>query len=150
MMNSKAKAAKECSRPRCKDDAASPRANFCIECFTKNAALASSKRKVRGGNTTTKRAKGVLGNGGNTTTRRGEGVLGNSGNTMTGRKKKAAGKRCGVRRSAKRALVLKKRWLDLILAGQKTWEIRGSSTGKRGWIHFAESQAGGELRGILS
>ena len=79
-----------------------------------------------------------------------KGVLGNSGNTMTGRKKKAAGKRCGVRRSAKRALVLKKRWLDLILAGQKTWEIRGSSTGKRGWIHFAESQAGGELRGILS
>ena len=32
---------------------------------------------------------------------------------------KGAGKRSGVRRSAKRALVLKKKWLDLILAGQK-------------------------------
>ena len=67
--------------------------------------------------------------------------------TTTGRKKKRAGKRSGVRRSAKRALVVKKRWLDLILAGQKKWEIRGSSTAKRGWIHFAESQAGGKLMG---
>ena len=52
-----------------------------------------------------------------------------------------------MRRSAKRALVVKKRWLDLILAGQKKWEIRGSSTAKRGWIHFAESRAGGKLVG---
>ena len=37
--------------------------------------------------------------------------------------------------------------LDRILAGRKTLEIRGSSTSKRGWIHFAESQAGGKLRG---
>ena len=42
---------------------------------------------------------------------------------------------------------MKKKWLDLILAGQKTWEIRGSSTSKRGWVHFAESQSGGKLRG---
>ena len=61
--------------------------------------------------------------------------------------KKDAGKRSGLRRSAKKALVVKKKWLDLILAGRKTWEIRGSSTSKRGWIHFAESQAGGKLRG---
>ena len=52
-----------------------------------------------------------------------------------------------MRRSAKRALIVKKKWLDLILAGQKKWEIRGSSTAKRGWIHFAESQAGGKLMG---
>ena len=57
------------------------------------------------------------------------------------------GKRSGLRRSAKKALVVKKKWLDLILAGKKTWEIRGSSTSKRGWVHFAESQAGGMLRG---
>ena len=60
---------------------------------------------------------------------------------------KGAGKRSGVRRSAKRALVVKKKWLDLILAGQKKWEIRGRSTAKRGWVHFAESQAGGKLMG---
>ena len=35
----------------------------------------------------------------------------------------------------------------MILARQKKWEIRGSSTAKRGWIHFAESQAGGKLMG---
>ena len=35
----------------------------------------------------------------------------------------------------------------MIFAGQKKWEIRGSSTAKRGWIHFAESQAGGKLMG---
>ena len=64
-----------------------------------------------------------------------------------GKVKKDAGKRSGLRRSAKKALVVKKKWLDLILAGQKTWEIRGSSTSKRGWVHFAESQAGGKLTG---
>ena len=125
MVKTKAKASKKCSRPRCTNDAVSTRSKFCIACFKKNASLASSKRKVFGGG----------------------GVLGNSGNTTTGRKKKRAGKRSGVRRSAKRALVVKKRWLDLILAGQKKWEIRGSSTTKRGWIHFAESQAGGKLMG---
>ena len=132
MVLTKAKASKKCSRPRCTNDAVSTRSKFCTACFKKNASLASSKRKVFGGNTTTARGKGVLGNGGNTT---------------TGRKKKRAGKRSGVRRSAKRALVVKKRWLDLILARQKKWEIRGSSTAKRGWIHFAESQAGGKLMG---
>ena len=150
MVKTKAKASKKCSRPRCTNDAVSTRAKFCTACFKKNASLASSKRKVFGGggvlgNSGNARGKGVLGNGGNTTTARG--VLGNCGNTTTGRKKKGAGKRSGVRRSAKRALVVKKKWLDLILAGQKKWEIRGSSTAKRGWIHFAESQAGGKLMG---
>ena len=125
MVITKAKASKKCSRPRCTNDAVSTRSKFCTACFKKNASLASSKRKVFGGG----------------------GVLGNSGNTTTGKKKKRAGKRSGVRRSAKRALVVKKRWLDLILARQKKWEIRGSSTAKRGWIHFAESQAGGKLVG---
>ena len=121
--------------PRCKNAAASSRAKFCTGCFKKNASSASRKRKVHGG------GHGVIGNSG------GHGVIGNKGNTTTGRKKKGAGKRSGVRRSAKRALVVKKKWLDLILTRQKKWEIRGSSTAKRGWIHFAESQAGGKLRG---
>ena len=43
--------------------------------------------------------------------------------------------------------MVKKEWLDLILSGRKTWEIRGMATSKRGWIHFAERQAGGKLMG---
>ena len=84
------------------------------------------------------------GNAGNAT---GKGSSQNGGNVKKGKIKKRAGERSGVRRSAKTALVVKKKWLDLILAGRKTWEIRGSSTTKRGWIHFAESQAGGKLMG---
>ena len=44
------------------------------------------------------------------------------------------------------ALTIKKKWLDLILASRKTWEIRGTSTKRRGFIHFAESGSG-QLRG---
>ena len=61
--------------------------------------------------------------------------------------RKRAGKQSGLKRSAKYALVVKKQWLDLIFAGDKDWEIRGSSTARRGWIHFAESKAGGKLVG---
>ena len=104
--------------PRCKNDAASPRARFCAGCFKKNASSASLKRKVYGG-----------------------------GNTVTGRQKKSAGARSGVKRSAKFALVVKKHWLDKILAGEKKWEIRGSSTSRRGWIHLAHSKAGGTVVG---
>lgn len=39
-------------------------------------------------------------------------------------------------------LILKKTWLDLILDGKKTWEIRGSDTKKRGRILLAESGTG--------
>ena len=53
----------------------------------------------------------------------GKGSPGNAGNVKKGRIKKRAGERSGVRRSAKRALVVKKKWLDLILAGRKTWEL---------------------------
>ena len=113
----KAKPVSKCRMPRCINSATSPRAKFCIECFKKNAKLASLKRKVW------------------------------AGNKKKGKVKKNAGKRRGLRRSAKKALVVKKKWLDLILAGQKTWEIRGSSTSQRGWVHFAESQSGGKLRG---
>ena len=39
-------------------------------------------------------------------------------------------------------LIIKKKWLDLILAGQKTWEIRGSNTKVRGRIALIESGSG--------
>jgi hypothetical protein len=61
--------------------------------------------------------------------------------------KKTAGKRSALKRSSRYALVIKKHWLNLILSGEKTWEIRGSSTTRRGWIHLAESRAGGKLIG---
>jgi len=54
----------------------------------------------------------------------------NAGNETKGAAKKRAGGRSGLKRSAKIALVVKKRWLDQILAGVKDWEIRGSSTAK--------------------
>ena len=44
------------------------------------------------------------------------------------------------------ALTVKKEWLDLILAGEKTWEIRSTSTDRRGLIHFVQSGSG-QLRG---
>ena len=71
----------------------------------------------------------------------------NAGNGRNGASKKAAGKRSGLKRSAKYCLVVKKKWLDLILAGSKDWEIRGCSAQRRGWFHFAESGSGGKLVG---
>jgi hypothetical protein len=85
---------------------------------------------------------GNPGNNGNRT-----GNTGNKGNTKKGIAKKRAGARSGVKRSSKVALVVKKRWLDKILAGEKDCEIRSSNTSRRGWIHFAESKAGGKLMG---
>lgn len=39
-------------------------------------------------------------------------------------------------------LIVKKPWIDLILDGEKTWEIRGCDTKKRGRILLAESGTG--------
>lgn len=41
-----------------------------------------------------------------------------------------------------RGLIIKKKWLDLILSGDKTWEIRGTNTTIRGEIFLIESGAG--------
>lgn len=41
-----------------------------------------------------------------------------------------------------KALIIKKRWLDLILAKRKSWEIRGSRTTIRGRIGLIESGSG--------
>ena len=144
MMETKAKASNKCSKPRCRNDAASRRAKFCTECFKTNASCASSKRKVFGGNTTTARGKGVLGNRGNAS---GKGTLGNKGNTTTGQKKKKAGKRSALRRSTKMLLIVKNPWLDLILSKDKTWEIRDAQTKQRGKVHLALSGAGGRIVG---
>ena len=101
---------------------------------------ANSMRKGYGGNI---EAKGSIGNRGNTSIgqskkeanskRKGyggnteaKGSIGNRGNTSIGRSKKAAGKRSALRRCSKMLLVLKAPWLDLILSGKKTWEIRGT------------------------
>ena len=68
----KAKAkVKKCSKPRCRNNAASPRAKFCIGCF-KDKARCTGARSTGGGN---RGAKGVIGNRG------GMGVIGNSGNS---------------------------------------------------------------------
>jgi hypothetical protein len=40
------------------------------------------------------------------------------------------------------ALVIRKRWLDLILAGEKTWEMRSKRTQKRGKIGLIEQGSG--------
>ena len=92
----KAKAkVKKCSKPRCRNNAASPRAKFCIRCFKDNARCTGA------------RSTGA------------KGVIGNSGNTNSGKKKKLAGKRSALRRSTKMLLVVKNPWLEFILAGKK-------------------------------
>ena len=55
--------------------------------------------------------------------------------------RKKAGQRSGERRKAEVALVIKKNGLDKILSGKKVWEIRSSSTKRRGWIHLAQSKS---------
>ena len=87
--------AKCVNHKRCGNQAKGPRARYCAQCFRDNAAR-----------------KGSLSSG----NAKGKGSLGNAGNVQTGSVKKRAGERSGVRRSAKSALVVKKRWLDKILA----------------------------------
>ena len=106
------------SQPKC------PRAIYCAACFKANAAR-----------------KGNLSSGNSA------GNPGNAIHVQTCSINNRAGERSGVMRSAKSVLVVKRRWLDKILAGQKTWEIRGGPTAKRGWIHFAQSGTAGKLMG---
>jgi len=172
-MKTKLKTRKKCSTRNCENYAASSRAKFCPGCFAKAAASANLKRKVFGGNTAIGRskkeanskrknyggnieAKGSIGNRGNikakgSTDNQGnieaKGSMNNRGNTSVGRSKKAAGKRSALRRCSKMVLVLKAPWLQLILSGKKTWEIRGTQTKQRGTIHLALSGAGGQIAG---
>jgi len=87
------------------------------------------------------------GNYGNAGNRNGSGNYGNAGNRKKGTLKENAHQRSALKRSARYALVIKKKWLDLILLRKKQWEIRGENTTKRGWIHLAQSKAGGKLLG---
>jgi len=112
----------------------------------------SAKRKTYGGGGNSK-AKGAYGNSGNSSAK---GAYDNSGsakrktyggNTTIGKSKKRAGKRSGLRRSTKALLVMKQPWLDLILSGEKTWEIRGTQTTQRGKIHLSLSGGGGRIMG---
>ena len=150
---------KQCSKPRCRNNAASPRAKFCIGCFKDNArctgARTGGNSGAKGviGNSGNSSAKGVIGNSGgkgvigNSGNSSAKGLMGNSGNTNSGQKKKFAGKRSALRRSTKMLLVVKNPWLELILAGKKVWEIRDASTKVRGKIHLALSGGGGRIVG---
>ena len=83
----KAKAkVKKCSKPRCRNNAASPRAKFCIGCFKDNARCTGARSTG---------AKGVIGNSGNSSAK---GVIGNSGNSSA---KGVIGNSGGGNRSAK-------------------------------------------------
>jgi hypothetical protein len=41
-----------------------------------------------------------------------------------------------------KALLVREPWIDLILAGEKTWELRGSRTSTRGCIALVQSGTG--------
>lgn len=41
-----------------------------------------------------------------------------------------------------KALIIKKPWIDLILSGQKTWEMRSRKTHFSGWIGLIEQGSG--------
>ena len=41
-----------------------------------------------------------------------------------------------------RALIVRKPWIDLILSGQKTWEMRSRKTHLTGWIGLIEQGTG--------
>jgi hypothetical protein len=125
---------------RCGRKAKSPRSKFCLPCFTANAAR---KGALSAGNVTAAGAPGNAGNAtavgapGNAGNAIAVGAPGNAGNQTKGRIKKRAGKRSGLKRSSAVALVVKKKWLDLLLAGKKDWEIRGAKTTRRVRIHLA-------------
>ena len=146
-----------CATLGCGRQTASSRAKFCRQCFLESARANSLKRRsFRGGSVVGNKgnitARGVVGNKGNTTAGQSKVNAAETrksfkGNTQTGQSKRSAGKRSGLKRSAKHALVVKKRWLDKILDGEKDWEIRSSRTRHRGWVFFAQSKATGQLLG---
>jgi len=105
-----------------------------------NAGNPKAKGSV--GNAGNPKAKGSFGHAGNP---KAKGSVANAGNMNADHAEMA--KRSNLKQSARIALVVKKQWLDKILTCEKDWEIRGCSTARRGWIHFAQSKAGGILVG---
>lgn len=41
-----------------------------------------------------------------------------------------------------RALIIREPWIELILSGRKTWEIRGTATSVRGRIGLIRARSG--------
>ena len=143
-----AKAKSNLCTKNCGRRAKTKRSKLCSICFRANAAksgaLGSGNKSGNPGNSGNKsgnpggsgnkRASGNPGNSGNKNGNPGNsgnksasGNPDNAGNQRKGRSKKKAGKRSGIKRSAKVALVVKKKWLDLILKGRKDWEILHAS-----------------------
>ena len=91
---------------KCGRQAKGPHARFCTSCFVSRAAFCGKRTS---GNSS---ASGNPGNVGNSS-----GNIGNAGNVKKGKEKKDAGKRSGLRRSAKKAPVVKKKCLVLIFVG---------------------------------
>ena len=123
----------------------SPRAKYCWECFLSNASRSGFKSGGGiPGNAGNANARGKRGNAGNAGAR---GKKGNMGNVQKGMTKKRAGARSGRKRATKNLLIVKNPWLEKILSRTKTWEIRGTSTQKRGLIHLGLSGSGGKILG---
>ena len=108
----------QCSTSRCHRRVPSERAKLCLLCRHR-MALVSGGRSA--GN------RNAAGNPNNAGNGNAAGDPNNAGNGRKGASKKTAGKRSALKRSAKYCLVVKKKWLDLILAGSKDWEIHGCS-----------------------
>jgi hypothetical protein len=152
-----------CAAKPCENDVATPRSTLCPRhrlIKAKESGRTSSGNKKAGkrkrdagaassGNKKvgkTKRDAGAASSGNKEVGKRKRDAGAIRGNMEVGKTKCDAGRRSGLRRCAAMALTVKKEWLDLILAGKKTWEIRGTSTDRRGLIHFAQSGSG-QLRG---
>ena len=115
---------------KCGRQAKGPYARFCLPCFVANSKLrgseSSGNSRASGSPRNAGNSSGNLGNAGNSSGNPGNagnssGNPVNRGNVKKGKVKKDAGKRSGLRRSAKKALVVKEKWLVFILASQKTW-----------------------------
>jgi hypothetical protein len=152
-----------CAAKPCENDVATPRSTLCLRhrlIKAKESGRTSSGNKKAGkrkrdagaassGNKKVgkrKRDAGAASSGNKEVGKRKRDAGAIRGNMEVGKTKCDAGRRSGLRRCAAMALTVKKEWLDLILAGKKTWEIRGTSTDRRGLIHFAQSGSG-QLRG---
>jgi hypothetical protein len=86
------------------------KAKFCRRCFILNASVAGCKGGGVKGNKGNKDARGTKGNKGGhglKGNKGGHGVTGNRGNSNKGPKKKAAGKRSGLKRATKDLLLIK-------------------------------------------
>jgi hypothetical protein len=156
----------QCFRARCARAGGSSSGNTTAGLKKRRAGALGGKQSSGNGTTGLKKRKAGKQSSGNGTTglkkrkagkqSSGNGITGlpkqragqqSSGNKTAGKQKRKAGIRSGKRRSATIALVVKPEWLEKIFAKEKDWEIRGSRTQRRGWIHLAQSRAGGKLVG---